>query len=141
MTLFEQAQLLDPEHNFAFMPRNNSTFCNCWTSVFCAARGIRLPPVSANEQFKWLSMHGEPDGWRVIGPAEAVTRANTHQLVIAIATALPHGHVAPLVESPDDDPMSAYVSAAGAHNYTRTRLERSFGPLQPVFFLNERAIH
>ena len=132
MTNYQLAQLLDVEHNFAFAPREGASFCNCYASVFCAARGATLPPLKANEQMGWLAASQD---WVSVGPAEAVTRVNALELVLAIAQALPHGHIAPLVESPDEDPMSAYVSAAGAHNYVRCKLERSFGPLKPTFFL------
>lgn len=129
MTLYELAQLLDVEHNFAFVPRDNSTFCNCFTSVFCAARGVRLPPLKANEQRVYLQ--SSPD-WAAVTLAEAVTRANAGGLVVAVAELQPHGHITPLVESPDDDPAGAYVSAAGARNFVRCKLAATFGPYVPT---------
>lgn len=131
MTLLETAMLLDCEHNFAFSPRAGTTFCNCFVSVFCAARGVRLPPVSANDQSKYLIV---AEAWQRVGRDEAVTLANAHELVVASMQALPHGHISPLVESPDDDPSGCYVSAAGAHNFNCARIERSFGTMLPLFF-------
>lgn len=131
MTLFELAALLDVEHNAAFVPFGGRTWCNAYTSVFCGARGVRLPPVVADEQFTYLASSLD---WQRVPKAEAVTRANAHELVVAAVQALPHGHIAPCVESPSEGPSGLYVSAAGAHNFIRAKLERSFGFLQPVFF-------
>ncbi len=131
MTLYHLAQLLDVEHNFAFIPRGTETFCNDYASVFCAALGVRLPPIPASQQHSFLL--GSTD-WVTIGRAEAVTRANAGQLVLASVAMDPHGHIAPCVESPDSDPTGLYVSAAGARNAIRCKLEQSFGFLKPDFF-------
>jgi hypothetical protein len=132
VTLYELAQLLDVEHNFAFCPRDGMTFCNDYAAVFCAARGVRLPPLKANEQKAYLA--GSP-AWVVIGREEAVTRANAQETVLAVVELQPHGHITPLVESPAEDPTGAYVSAAGARNDVRCRLEKQFGALKPTFFV------
>lgn len=131
MTLYETAQLLDVEHNFAFCPRDGMTFCNDYSAVFAAARGVRLPPIKANEQKKLLETSPE---WVAIGHDEAVTRANAQQLVFAAITEDPHGHITPLVESPPEDPTGAYVSAAGVRNFIRCKLAATFGSHQPSFF-------
>lgn len=136
MTSYALAQLLDVEHNFAFIPRDNSTFCNCYTSAFYAARGIRLPPLKANEQKVFLESSPE---WTRCEYAEAVTRANAGEDVVAVKDMAPHGHITPLVESPPEDPTHAYVSAAGARNYVRCRLDTSFGPFDPVFYFHQGA--
>lgn len=131
MTLYELAQLLDVEHNFAFSPRDGMTFCNGYSSVFAAARGARVPPLKANEQKAFFET--SPD-WVSITRDEAITRANAGELVFAAVTQQPHGHITPLVESPPADPMCAYVSAAGVRNNVRCKLELQFGFLKPSFF-------
>lgn len=132
MTNFELAQLLDVENNFALLARDGLTFCNCYASLFCAARGVRLPPDVANKQLLYLMAHqGE---WDLVVRPRAVELANASELVLAVAEHEMHGHIGPLVESLPADPAGAYVSAAGAHNFIRARLEASFGPLKPVFF-------
>ena len=136
MTLFELATLLDVTHNAALMPATGRTLCNAYASVFCAARGARLPPLLANEQLTFLQASPE---WARIGRGEAVTRANAHELVVAAVAAVPHGHIAPVVESPDGDPMGCYVTAAGARNYVRCTVETSFGPMFPVYFVHQGA--
>lgn len=146
MTLYELAQLLDVEHNAAFLPTAlyvdgaalPVTRCNDYAAVFCAARGARLPPLTANAQRGYLSTSPE---WALVGRAEAVTRACAHETVLAIVEEQPHGHVAPLVESPPEDPESAYVSAAGARNFARCKLEQSFGMLNPSFYLFQGVSH
>lgn len=136
MTSYELAQLLDVEHNFAFTARDNSTFCNCYTSAFYAARGIRLPPLKANEQKVFLGTSAE---WTKCAIDEAVTRVNAGGDVVACITLIPHGHITPLVESPPEDPMGVYVSAAGARNFVRCKLAASFGPYSPVFYFHQGA--
>lgn len=133
MALYDLAVLLDVTENFAFTPRDNTTFCNCYSSVFCAARGVKLPPLKANDQRVYLQMSDE---WSSIGYSEAVTRANAGELVLAAVNEAPHGHITPCVESPTEDPTHLYVSAAGARNAIRCKLEQSFGNLQPDFFVH-----
>lgn len=136
--LFDLATRLNVVQNFAFSPSNGAgvTWCNCYTSVFCAARGVTLDPVIADDQLnKILSV--SPD-WTEIGHDEAVTRANAGEMVVAAASSTMlgqrHGHITPLVESPTTDPTGCYVSAAGARNAIRCRLEQSFGTVMPRFF-------
>lgn len=140
MTLFDLASLLDVEGNFAFLPHNrlidgkpvSVTLCNCYAVAFCAAHGAFLPIDVANKQALFLVAH--PDRWESVTKERALDLANSHELVLAVAEHAPHGHIAPLVESPSNDTSHVYVSAAGARNYRRARLESSFGFLQPSFF-------
>jgi len=134
MTPYETAQLLDVENNFAFLPIDGRTYCNCYAAVFCAARGVRLPPDVANKQLLYLMSHqGE---WELVSreQAHAIVNANADATVLAVAEQPIHGHIAGVVESPPEDPAGLYVSAAGAQNFKRARLEKSFGQLKPVFF-------
>lgn len=132
MTLYDFAVLLDVTHNFAFAPRNGLTWCNCYSSVFAAGRGVRLAPVKANDQHEALAVSAD---WKKIGYDEAVTRANASELVFASIVQPKDGHITPCVESPENDPTRLYVSAAGARNAIRCRLDQSFGDLSPDFFV------
>lgn len=144
MTNFELALLLDVENNFALLPHvrvvdgkptPQLTFCNCYASVWCAARGAQLPPVLANKQLLYL--RSKPDEWEEVSrerALELVNGADRTELVLAVADAAVHGHIGACLESPPEDPKHLYVSAAGARNFRRAKLEASFGFLKPIFF-------
>lgn len=140
MNLYDLAVLLDVEHEPAFFPTtllvNGAplpvTRCNSYARIFCAALGVPLAPMTANALRDFLST--SPD-WTLISQSEAVTRANAHELVLAVIEEQPHGHVSAFVESPAEDPMGAYVSTAGGTNHIRCRLAQSFGNLSPSFYL------
>lgn len=144
MTNFELAQLLDVENNFALLPHarfidgkptSRLTLCNCYASIYCAARGAKLPADLANKQLLYL--RGHPAEWEPVSRERAhelVNSGDKTELVLAVAEAPIHGHIGPCVESPPEDPKSLYVSAAGLRNFKRTKLESSFGFLTPVFF-------
>ena len=138
--LYDLAVRLNVVANYAFCPRNGQTFCNDYASVFCAARGVVLPPVVADDQLGYLSTSPE---WTEIGKLEAVTRANAGQLVLAVADSATlkqnHGHIVALVESPDTNPSGCFVTAAGARNAVRCPLDQQFGAIQPRFFVSDVA--
>jgi hypothetical protein len=138
VTPYETADLLDVENNFAFLPIEGRTYCNCYASVFCAARGIRLPPELANEQLLHLIAH--PEEWEQVTRemAHAIVNTDAGATVLAVAEHTEHGHIGALVESPPSDPTGLYVSAAGARNFKRAKLETSFGFLKPAFFTRRK---
>lgn len=147
MSPYETAQLVDVEHNFAFQPHRRIvddkptpllTFCNCAASVFCAARGIHLPPELANKQLLFLLER--PAEWERVTRDRALELVNTDptETVLAVAEYAEHGHIGACVESPPEDRKSLYVTSAGARNFNRTRLESSFGFLKPVFFRHRK---
>lgn len=141
MTPYEAAVLLDVEENFAFAPHTrlvdgkfqSVTLCNAYASVFCAVLDVELPPVMANKQYLWMMSH--PAEWEPVTKADALRLVNEERaVVVAVAQHPEHGHIAGCVESPLDDLSHLYVTAAGMRCYRRTRLESSFGFLNPVFF-------
>lgn len=147
MTNYELALFLDVENNFALLPHTRlvdgkeykCTLCNCYASIWCAARGAQLPPVLANKQLLYL--RARPDEWEEVSRERALELVNgpdRTELVLAVAEAAVHGHIGACVESPPEDPKHLYVSAAGARNFKRTKLESSFGFLKPVFFRRRR---
>ena len=129
------AAILDPKANF--LPTQTATFCNVFAAAFLALRG-RVVPLNktANELADWFSSpKAVGDGWRKATFEEALKAANSDGDVVAVAKSLPHGHIAVCVESLPNTPGRLCVSAAGAANYVRAPIERSFGSLKPTFFV------
>lgn len=119
---------VDVAHNAAFQPRDGLTFCNCLVTVYTAALGCPVPPALANDQVSYLdSNEGRMAGWNECAASTALLRASLGYPVVVGMQEQPHGHVALMVPSPVADPGRAYVSAAGAECFIRTRLEKSFG--------------
>lgn len=145
--VLELIEMLDVASNFAFLPHQRvidgattamCTLCNCYAQCFFAALGAKLPTKKANQQAEWLaSSEGLVNGWRSCIADEALKYANLGRPVCAIAVnPNGHGHVAAVVPSIGDDPDHLYVSSAGAINYPRVRIEKSFGDLRPKFFVH-----
>jgi hypothetical protein len=136
---------LDVVNNFCFLPHRRFiddkptpllTLCNCYLTVCTAALGCPVPPMLANKQAAWLaSNEGKLAGWMGCDAVTAHAKANLGYPVVAVAVSpTGHGHVALVVPSDPSDAEHLYVSAAGARNFVRTRIERSFGDLRPSFF-------
>ncbi len=131
-SLLRTAKALSVESNFAFLPRDSITFCNCYATCFVAARGGVLPPLLANLQHAWLA--DPANGWRKVDTIEAASLADDGATVLAVWTNPTggHGHIAVVLGSDDGHLL---VSAAGQRNYVCTQLERSFGlTIHPEFF-------
>ena len=140
-------QFLDVRNSFAFLPHvrvidgeptAQLTLCNVYASVFCAALGVRLPvTLKANKQVAWLQgPEGQAAGWRSVDRLMAVQWAALGHPVVAgwIHPMGGPGHIAMVVPSPHSDEVGAHVSAAGAVNIARGRLENSFGAVGPLHF-------
>jgi hypothetical protein len=138
---------LDVANNFAFLPHRRVlsdgdptptlTLCNCYVTCCTAALGCAVPPMKANEQRTWLlSPEAQLAGWMHVDSETARQRAQGGYPTVA-AWANPdggHGHIALVVPTDPTGPVGLYVSAAGAQNYVRCLLSRSFGDLRPDFF-------
>lgn len=143
---------VDVVNNFAFQPHrravaNNKggfdatpvlTFCNCLVSVYTAALGCPIPPMLAKKQHAWLaSNEGKMAGWMQVDAVTAALRAETGYPTVAVATGAQHDHIALVVPADRVGPPGVYVSAAGAQNFVRAKLERSFGFLKPEFYSHQ----
>ncbi len=136
---------LDVANNFAFLPHKRIilgsttgplTMCNTYLNSFTVALGCAIPPLLANQQVKWLAgPEGVEAGWAPCDKAEALRQANFGYPVVAVVgNPEGHGHCAVVVRSPSTDSANIYVSSAGIQNFGRTKLEHSFGSLQPLFY-------
>ena len=126
--------------NFAFMPRDGMTFCNCYVSVLAAALRSPIPPRLANLQNAWLkSDEGRMAGWMPVDSETARQRAALGYPTVASwrnpKDSLP-GHIALLVPPPQGA-IGIYVTAAGAENFVRAPVGRSFGVNQPDYFTHQ----
>lgn len=123
-----------------FLANGAATFCNLAASVICALMGARLPILlTANGQSSWLSSsQGSAEGWKPIPKEEALVAANLGRVVVAIAEAIPHGHVGVCVPSLPGKELELCVCAAGRENWLRTPIKNSFGKLQPTFYLHSK---
>lgn len=139
---------IDVEHQFCFKPHTvllpngvemPTTQCNGYTCVVMAALGSPLPAGKlANDLLTWLSTSpGQVQGWTECEREIATRRANLGYPTVAVAYEEGHGHIAPCVPSPSDDPVRLYVSAAGAYNMLRGPMEASFGALKPRYFTHQ----
>lgn len=139
---------LDVVNSFAFLPHVRLidgkptpmlTLCNAYTNVVTSALGCPIPALLANKQAAWLAGPlGVAAGWRSIDKAQALERANDGFPVVAVAfNDTGHGHIAPVVPSPPEDKAALYVSSAGATNFVRARIGRSFGALVPQFYTHD----
>ncbi len=139
MTNFDLARLLDPEHTECFLPLDGKTHCNSLARVFCAARGVYLPAVVANQQHDFLA--DPANGWKLFTWLEAsvaIGLAPTGDQLVLASWKNPtggHGHIAAVVGlARDGRPL---VCAAGARNFNAGRLEDSFGlSIHPDFFFH-----
>lgn len=127
-------------HNFAFCPREGMTFCNCYLSVLTAALRCPIPPILANLQHAWLlSDEGRMAGWMPVDSETARARAQLGYPTVAAWPNPKHdkpGHVALVVPAPQGA-VGLYVSAAGAENFLRAPLGRSFGINKPDMFTHQ----
>jgi hypothetical protein len=130
---------IDVVHNFAFGLRDGVTLCNCYVTVCTAALGCPVAPVLANKQHDWLlSPEGQLAGWMHVDSETARQRAALGYPTLATwANPDGHGHVALVVPPPAGD-ARLFVSAAGAENFVRAPIERSFGLGKNIdFFTHE----
>lgn len=112
------------------------TRCNSYAVVYCAAFNAPLPNAPANDQNDWLhSNEAKMGGWAPCDALTAALRASLGYVVLASwKNPAGHGHIAAVVPAPVADPSGTYVSAAGAQNFVRARIEKSFGAIKPEFF-------
>jgi len=136
VTFSEVLDLMDVEHNWAFLPKTVvidgvprlQTFCNDYASVVCAAKGARLPPTSANDQWNYLhSKQAMADGWSQCSEAEARASAADGLLVVAVMEGKKDGHIGVVLESSPESPDVTDVTSAGGRNHRRCTLDQSFG--------------
>ena len=126
--------------NFAFHPRDGQTFCNCYVAVLTAALRAPIPPRLANLQNAWLkSDEGRMSGWMPVDSETARQRATLGYPTVASwrnpKDSLP-GHIALLVPAPQGA-TGIYVTAAGAENFVRAPVGRSFGVNVPEWFTHQ----
>lgn len=126
--------------NYAFMPREGLTYCNCYVAVLTAALRAAIPPRLANLQHAWLSSdEGRMAGWMPVDAETARARATLGYPTVA-AWRNPKddkpGHIALLVPAPQGA-TGIYVTAAGAENFIRAPLGRSFGVNKPDFWTHQ----
>lgn len=126
--------------NYAFAPRDGKTFCNAYVAVLTAALRTPIPPRLANLQHAWLSSdEGRMAGWMPVDSETARARAALGYPTVASwrnpKDSLP-GHIALLVPAPQGA-TGVYVTAAGAENFVRAPLGRSFGLNRPDYFTHQ----
>lgn len=126
--------------NYAFMPRDGFTFCNCYVAVLTAALRAPIPPRLANLQHAWLSSdEGRMAGWMPVDSETARARAALGYPTVASwrnpKDSMP-GHIALLVPAPQGA-TGVYVTAAGAENFVRAPIGRSFGLNRPDYFTHQ----
>ena len=141
--LMAVVRALEVETNFAWRPHRRATanatggwdaspvysFCNLYVNACTVALGRPIPPRLANSQVAWLkSERGTLAGWLPIDGETARQRAESGFPTVA-ATVSPagHGHIALVVPRDPAGPTGIYVSSAGASNYLRCLLFKSFG--------------
>lgn len=130
---------IDVVDNFAFIARDGVTVCNCYVTVCTAALGCAIPPMLANKQHAWLlSPEGQLAGWMHVDSETARQRAALgYPTVASWSNPDGHGHIALCVPPPPGD-ARLFVSAAGAENFVRAPIERSFGTGKDIaFFTHE----
>lgn len=135
------------------------TRCNSYVTCCTAALGCAVPPMLANEQHAWLkSNEGQLAGWMHVDSETARKRAELGCPTVAVISlfrcpkchavyqsdapcpedaAKPvetHGHIVLVVPADPTGPAGTYVSAAGAQNFVRALLQRSFGNYVPDYF-------
>lgn len=149
--LLQVVNLFAVSRNWAFLPKTvvlapgqevSQTFCNCYATAVCAALGVELPPLSANEQFDWLhSNEAKLAGWMGEVPEETARKAAAlGHVAVAIMQEDGHGHIGVLVPPPVGQEAFTFVTAAGIHCFERTLLANSFGQRSPgaiVFFVHQ----
>jgi len=124
MDIRQFVELCDVENNFAFLPRGDLTFCNCYAKVVLASQGIFIPNIKANDLYDWIEKNtiewfdAENDIQDVITDAK-----------IAIVKGAKHGHIAVEVVQ-----FSGVWTWAGTHNRKAGRLTESFGAMKPTIF-------
>jgi hypothetical protein len=132
------AAVLDAHQNFK--ADSAGTHCNTYAAAFLALRGHVIPVnMTANELADWFSSPRAVGlGWRKATHDEALAVANAGGDAVCVRKDEPHGHIGVCVESLPNTPGRMCVSAAGAENFVRAPIERSFGPLRPAdaFFIN-----
>lgn len=142
---------IDVVNNFAFLPHRRVlddsrdtitprlTLCNAYVTACTAGLGCAIPPMLANKQHAWLkSNEGMLAGWMPVDPETARQRAQLgYPTVAAVMNLSGHGHIALVVPQAATEPPGLYVSSAGATNFIRTPMARSFGALKPSFFTHD----
>lgn len=116
------------------------THCNGYTNSFYAAQGICVPaPLSANDLYDWFLgkvFPGIPSavdcGWR--SPIEeaavfAILKNGGH-VVSVFKDPGGHGHIAPIVDPPTNDPYHLYISQAGGTNLAKAPIGKGYGNLK-----------
>lgn len=145
MTLDEVIDGIDVESNFAFLPKtvlldNNQplhcTFCNVYATCVTAAMGCAIPPKLANKQHAWLKAEGAALGWVKCNDEAAEHFVERDYTVVAVWTnpTSGPGHIAVCVPTPAGE-QGLWVSSAGKRNHRRCQIEKSFGSLEPEFFV------
>lgn len=141
---------IDVVNNFAFLPHRRVlsdgdptpllTLCNAYVTCCTAALGCPIAPMKANEQAAWLlSPEGQLAGWMHVDSATAKQRAQGGYPTVAawVNPTGGHGHIALVVPADPIGPDGIYVSAAGAQNFVRCLVGRSFGDLKPDYFTHQ----
>jgi len=110
----------------------NVTRCNNYAVAFMCALGVKLPLLTADQLYDYLSgPGGAADGWAEVTADEAKQRALVGFPTLAVwhsAGEDIHGHIAVVIPAPEGAP-GIYVSAAGAPlaTFISGRIEATFG--------------
>lgn len=130
------AACLDAHSNFK--AEGTRTLCNVYAAAFLGLRGHVIPVnMTANELYDWFSTpRAVALGWRTATHEEAYRVANAGGDAVAVVQGAEHGHIGVCVESLSVTPGQLCVSAAGRENFIRAPLVRSFGDVNPTFFVN-----
>jgi hypothetical protein len=112
------------------------TWCNLFVTNVARRMGCPLPVgMRANEIVTWLSgADARGAGWEQVPQHVAQRMADEGQLAIPgwFNRNGGPGHVGVVMPSLGEE--GVFLAQAGRTNFTRERLERGFGDLQPTFF-------
>ena len=128
---------LDVEHAESYRAGRlipGTTWCNLYLSDGCAALGVGMPFVLANDQCDWLhSPMAAQRGWvALVDSSSAKAAAELGQPTVAVwKNPGSHGHVAFVI--PSGRP-GIHISQAGRVNYASAPLSWGFGEHTPAFF-------
>ncbi len=149
MTLRSAAFLdsvLDAQHvetNPLYVPADGKTHCNLFARNVSVLMGAPIPLALANEQHAWLDAQQyrsdvvPPAGWQRSNAVDAQKAADRGELALASwANPVPGGHGHIVVLRPSRGEPGVWCCAAGAHNFNRTLLQHSFGPIAPDYFVH-----
>lgn len=120
MDLKTFVEYVDVENNFAFLPHDGITYCNCYAKVVLAHQGVFIPSLKANDLMDWMAASGQWANYAAPIPDAPF---------VAVSKGDPHGHIAVGV-----DFKNGIYTAAGHKNYKFCTLRQTFGHIDPAIF-------